>query len=115
MYQGDSNEPRDPFSDRAKNVMRSTKRRILGILRPILAALGAFFIIIGVPIAMMTPFPFVPIGLPIVILGTVLLARNSLAGRRWMQNTLKKHPSLERFAPHWLLKLIFGEDAEKAG
>lgn len=86
----------------------------LKLLRPILAVLGMFFIVIGVPIAILTPIPLVPIGLPIVILGVVLLARNSLAGKRWMQNTISKHPSLKRFAPNWLLHLILGDDVDKA-
>lgn len=80
------------------------------VLRPVLAGFGVFFIVIGVPIAFMTPFPFIPIGLPIVILGVVLLARNSLTGRRWMQGVLEKHPRLERFAPKWLLNMIHAPD-----
>ncbi len=82
------------------------------LFRPVLAGMGLFFIVIGVPIAIMTPFPFIPIGLPIVILGVVLLARNSLAGRRWMQAMIRRHPRLKRFAPDWLLHMIFGDDIE---
>lgn len=84
-------------------------RSVMSLLRAVLAVLGAFLIVIGVPIAFVTPFPFVPIGLPIVILGVVLLARNSMIGKRWMQSMLQRHPTLERFAPHWLLNLILGE------
>ncbi|MEM8920429.1 MAG: hypothetical protein AAGB25_03615 [Pseudomonadota bacterium] len=78
------------------------------VLRPVLALLGAGLIIAGIPIAIATPL--IPIGLPVIILGVVLLARNSLAGRRWMQRTLKRHPSLKRFAPDWLVRLILGRD-----
>lgn len=85
------------------------KGSMLAVLRPIWALLGVFFIIIGVPIAFLSTV--LPIGLPIVILGVVLLARNSSVGRRWMQNTIAKHPSLKRFAPSWLLNLIFGGKA----
>ncbi|WP_199285686.1 hypothetical protein [Hirschia maritima] len=85
----------------------------MALFRPILAILGVFFIVIGVPIAFLTPIPFVPIGLPIVILGVVLLARNSLVGRRWMKATIAKHPRLKKFAPNWLLKLILGEQEVK--
>ncbi len=90
------------------------KGGVLKFLRPLLALLGMFFIVIGVPIAFLTPIPFVPIGLPIVILGVVLLARNSLAGKRWMQNTIAKHPNLKRFAPNWLLQLILGDEADRS-
>ena len=89
--------------------LKNTLASVQGVLRPVLALLGIILIIIGVPIAILTPFPFVPIGLPIVILGCVLLARNSMSGRRWMQSTLERYPTLERFAPSWLLKLILGE------
>ena len=109
MYEGDSNQGDSRRTALPGGLVRSAVDGIMRFLRPILAGLGAFLIIIGVPIAMMTPFPFVPIGLPIVILGTVLLARNSTAGKRWMQNMLEHHPKLERFAPQWLLKLILGE------
>ncbi|MEL6663412.1 MAG: hypothetical protein AAFO57_02095 [Pseudomonadota bacterium] len=80
------------------------------LVRQLFALLGLFFIIIGVPLAILTPFPFVPIGLPVVILGVVLLGRNSMWGRRWMEGVLKRYPSVERFAPNWLMKLVFGRE-----
>lgn len=80
------------------------------LFRQFLALLGMVFIIIGVPLAMITPFPFVPIGLPVVIIGVVLLGRNSVWGRRWMEGILDRWPALERYAPHWLMKLVFGRD-----
>lgn len=82
------------------------------IIRQTLAILGLFFIIIGVPLAMLTPFPFVPIGLPVVILGVALLGRNSIWGRRWMEGVMERHPTVERFAPNWLMKLVFGRDKQ---
>ncbi|MEM7767507.1 MAG: hypothetical protein AAF253_08465 [Pseudomonadota bacterium] len=80
------------------------------VIRQTLAVLGLVFIIIGVPLAILTPFPFIPIGLPVVILGVVLLGRNSLWGRRWMEGVLERHPTVERYAPDWLMKLVFGRD-----
>ncbi|MCI4645218.1 MAG: hypothetical protein MRY64_10580 [Hyphomonadaceae bacterium] len=81
-------------------------------VRQCLALLGLFFIIVGVPIAFLTPFPFVPIGLPVVILGVVLLGRNSVWGRRWMEGVIARHPTIERFAPNWLMRLVFGRDKQ---
>lgn len=78
------------------------------LLRQSLALLGLFLIIIGVPIAILTPFPFVPIGLPIVIVGVVLLGRFSVWGKMWMERVLERFPSIERFAPNWLMQLVFG-------
>lgn len=83
------------------------QQSISAIVRSALAILGALLIPIGVVIAFLTPI--LPIGLPIVIVGVVLLARNAVWGRRFVQGTLRKYPKLERFAPDWLLKLIFGE------
>ncbi|MAI90811.1 MAG: hypothetical protein CBB65_10245 [Hyphomonadaceae bacterium TMED5] len=80
---------------------------VAAVFRSALAILGAALIPIGVIIAFLTPI--IPVGLPIVILGVVLLARNAVWGRRFVQNTLARHPKLERFAPDWLLRLIFGE------
>jgi|GEM_PF-3026533 len=100
----------DSFQSRSVAVAKGSA---MALFRPILALLGVFFIVIGVPIAFLTPIPFVPIGLPIVILGVVLLARNSLVGRRWMKATIAKHPRLKKFAPNWLLKLILGEQEVK--
>ncbi len=82
------------------------------IVRQFLAILGVFLIMVGVPLAMLTPFPFVPIGLPVVLLGVSLLGRNSVWGRRWMEGLLVRYPTLERFAPNWLMKLVFGRDKE---
>ena len=82
------------------------------LLRQAFALLGLVLIMIGVPIAVMTPFPFIPIGLPIVILGVVLLGRNSLWGRSWMESVLRRHPSIEKYAPDWLMKAVFGREKQ---
>ncbi|MEO1101828.1 MAG: hypothetical protein AAFW65_08275 [Pseudomonadota bacterium] len=83
------------------------------LVRQLFALLGLVLIIVGVPIAILTPFPFVPIGLPIVILGVALLGRNSLWGRNWMEGVLSRHPNIERFAPNWLMKLVFGREKKR--
>ena len=107
-----SEEPSEMKSNKTQGVAAGAAAvGVTTVVRPVLAAFGGFLIVIGVPIAMATPIPFLPFGLPIVILGVVLLARNSRAGKRWMQNMLKRHPRLERFAPHWLLNLILGDEA----
>ena len=54
--------------------------------------------------------PIIPVGLPIAILGVVLLGRNAMWGRRWMESVLARHPRVERFAPNWLMRLVFGRD-----
>jgi len=79
------------------------------LIRGMLALLGVGLIIIGVPIAIITPFPMIPIGLSIVIAGTVLVARNSLTGRLWLAGMVERHPQIQRLTPKWLKALLFGK------
>ena len=78
------------------------------LVRQAFALLGLLLIIIAIPIAFVTPF--LPIGLPIAIIGVVLLGRNSLWGKNWMEGVMRRHPKIERFAPNWLMKAIFGRE-----
>ena len=78
------------------------------LIRQMFALIGLFMIIIAIPIAFVTPI--LPIGLPIAILGVVLLGRNSVWGRRWMEDVITRHPRVERFAPNWLMKAVFGRE-----
>ncbi len=107
---------RDPF-DMTRPAPAVTDQPIAAVgqgmrtlVRQLFAILGLVLIIVGVPIALVTPFPFVPIGLPIVILGVALLGRNSMWGRNWMEGVLARHPKIERFAPNWLMKLVFARE-----
>jgi hypothetical protein len=86
---------------------------MMAIIRSTLAVLGFVLIPLGVIVALLTPA--LPIGLPIVITGVVLASRNSAWGRRVFQSILMKYPKLEKFAPEWLLKMIFGDDYVKPG
>ncbi|MEM6947539.1 MAG: hypothetical protein AAF486_05570 [Pseudomonadota bacterium] len=81
------------------------------LVRQCFALLGLALIPIGIVIAVLTPV--LPVGLPIVILGVALLGRNSLWGRRWMEGVLSRHPSVERFAPNWLMKLVFAREKRR--
>lgn len=76
--------------------------------RQVLAVTGLGMIALAIPVAFLTPV--LPIGLPLAILGVILLGRNAIWGKRWMENRMARHPSLERFAPNWLMKLVFGRD-----
>jgi len=76
--------------------------------RQILALTGLIMIVVAIPIAFVTPI--IPVGLPIAIVGVVLLGRNAVWGRRWMESVLARHPRVERFAPNWLMRLVFGRD-----
>ncbi len=94
-----------PGPDRpARNLFQ---QGVVAVIRSALAIIGVILIPLGVIIAFLTPI--LPVGLPIVILGVVLVARNADWGTRAFQSILNRYPALERFAPDWLLKLIFGD------
>lgn len=76
--------------------------------RQALAIIGLVLVILSVPIGILTPF--LPIGLPIGIFGSALLARNSVWGQRFIGYILDKNPNLERISPNWLIKLVLGRD-----
>lgn len=82
------------------------------MLRQFLAMLGLVLIVVAIPIAFVTPI--LPIGLPIAIVGVVLLGRNAIWGKRWMENMLARNPRLERFAPNWLMRAVFGREKHKS-
>jgi hypothetical protein len=108
----DSNEPfgERPSPSQFGQPIAAMGQTMRTLLRQFLAILGLVLIVLGVPLAFLTPIPGVPIGLTVVILGVVLLGRNSVWGRNWMEGVLARHPTIERFAPNWLMKLVFGRD-----
>ncbi|MFN7056045.1 hypothetical protein [Hyphomonas sp.] len=77
-------------------------------VRQVLAVSGLGLIVLSIPIGIATPI--LPIGLPMAIVGVVLLGRNAVWGRRWMESVLHRHPRVERFAPNWLMRTVFGRD-----
>ncbi|MFN3608254.1 MAG: hypothetical protein ACK4Y9_04240 [Hyphomonas sp.] len=76
--------------------------------RQLLAVSGLGMIVLAVPVGIATPF--IPIGLPLAIVGVVLLGRNAVWGRRWMESILARHPRVERLAPNWLMRSVFGRE-----
>ncbi len=77
-------------------------------MRQGLALIGLVLIVLAVPVAFATPF--IPVGLPMAIVGVVLLGRNAVWGRRWMESVLARHPRIERMAPNWLMTRVFGRE-----
>lgn len=91
-------------------IMASSLR---AIMRQCLAVLGLLLIVLAIPVGIVTPL--LPIGLPLAILGVVLLGRNAVWGKRWMEGVLARHPKLERFAPNWLMRAVFGREKSSHG
>ncbi len=104
----DENPSPNRKSDGKPKPIGSIRNGVNVALRQILALIGLVMIIVAIPIAFVTPL--LPIGLPIAIVGVVLLGRNAVWGRRWMEGVLERHPRVERFAPNWLMRLVFGRD-----
>ncbi len=80
--------------------------------RQTLAATGLGLIVLSVPVGFATPF--IPLGLPLAIVGVVLLGRNAVWGRRWMEGMMTRYPALERLAPEWLIKSVFNREKRLA-
>lgn len=72
------------------------------IVRAILAVMGGFFILIGL---ILFPLP-IPLGLPLILVGLVLLARNATWAKAWVMRLAKRHPGLTEKAPRWLKKAL---------
>ena len=98
----------DPQSGFLFRPFAQLRKQVNGALRQVLAIVGLMHIAVAIPIGMATPF--LPIGLPIAIIGVILLGRNSVWGRRWMEGIMERFPHVERFAPHWLMKLVFNRE-----
>jgi hypothetical protein len=86
--------------------IRSLRKGVNVAYRQGLAAAGLGLIALSVPVGIVTPF--VPVGLPMAVVGAVLLGRNAVWGRRWMESVLARHPRVERLAPDWLMTQVFG-------
>ncbi len=90
--------------------INSLRQGVNVAVRQVLALIGLVLIILAVPVGFATPF--IPVGLPMAIVGVVLLGRNAVWGRRWMEGMLARHPRLERMAPNWLMKRVFGREKQ---
>jgi drug/metabolite transporter (DMT)-like permease len=77
-------------------------------VRQVLALTGLVLIVLSIPVGFATPF--VPVGLPMAVVGVVLLGRNAVWGRRWMESVLTRYPRIEKMAPNWLMARVFGRE-----
>ena len=83
------------------------------VVRQCLAVFGLSLIVLAIPIGILTPI--LPIGLPLAIVGVILLGRNAIWGKRWMESVMVRNPRVERFAPNWLMRAVFGRDKRTGG
>ena len=88
---------------------RSDRRPVrLGLRRGLLALLGGLLLLVSIPLAILTPFPFIPIGFSVGVAGAALVARNSDAGRALIAKQLNRYPGLQKALPDWLRSLVLG-------
>ncbi|MEL7452632.1 MAG: hypothetical protein AAGJ50_04585 [Pseudomonadota bacterium] len=83
------------------------------LVRQAFALLGLLCLLLAVPIGFLTPF--LPIGLPIGVIGAILLGRNTIWGRNLISRILERHPQFEKRAPNWLIQLILSRDKHSQG
>lgn len=95
-----------PVSYPPPMAIRSLRQGVNVAFRQVLAVSGGALLLLSVPVAIATPF--LPVGLPMAVVGAVLLGRNAVWGRRWMEGVLDRHPRIERMAPNWLMTQVFG-------
>ncbi|MHA6288989.1 hypothetical protein [Maricaulis sp. CAU 1757] len=77
------------------------------IIRAVAVALGLLLIALSVPVAILTPFPFVPIGAFVGLLGLILVAGASKTLHRKITNGLRRFP--------WIWKRVRFAFGEKEG
>jgi len=107
MLSENSSSPKEPTyaPPMAINVVR---QGVNVAARQMLALSGLGLVILSLPVGFATPF--LPVGLPMAVVGAVLLGRNAVWGRRWMEGMLARYPRIEKMAPRWLMVRVFGRE-----
>jgi hypothetical protein len=86
--------------------IRSLRKGVNVAYRQGLAAAGFGLLVLSVPVGIATPA--VPVGLPMAVVGGVLLGNNLSWGLRWLDDYLGRHPRIEQQLPDGLIKLVLG-------
>ena len=84
---------------------------IQAVIRAIGVALGLFMVVIAIPFAV-TP---IPLGLPLLVLGLLLLAGTSKTAHRIITDFLKRHPGLWERVKHVFDRFHRDEDKDGQG
>lgn len=86
--------------------IRSLRKGVNVAYRQGLAAAGFGLLVLSVPVGILTPA--VPFGLPMAVVGGVLLGNNLDWGLRWLDDYLARHPRIEQRMPDWLVMQVLG-------
>ena len=101
--------PAPPQTTYAPPMTINVKRQSVNVAaRQGLALTGLGLIVLSVPVGFATPA--LPLGLPLAVVGAVLIGRNAVWARQWLESTLTRHPRIEKMAPNWLVTRIFGRE-----
>lgn len=63
-------------------------------MKAILSIVGVVLLVLAFPIGFLTPF--IPVGLPMAIVGLVLIGRNSRFGKGMILTTARRHPRVRQ-------------------
>lgn len=63
-------------------------------MKLVLSLVGIVLLVLALPIGALTPF--IPVGLPMAIVGLVLIGRNSRLGKGMILTTARRHPRMRQ-------------------
>jgi hypothetical protein len=63
-------------------------------MKALLSLVGIILLVLSFPIGALTPF--IPVGLPMAIVGLVLIGRNSRLGKGMILTTARRHPRVRQ-------------------
>jgi hypothetical protein len=63
-------------------------------MKAILSLVGIVLLVFSFPVGVLTPF--IPVGLPMAIIGLVLIGRNSRFGKGMILSTARRHPRVRQ-------------------
>ena len=82
------------------------RRLWLQLVRALGAVIGTMLVLAGIPIAIATPIPFLPIGLFVSLAGVILITRSSSSASKAIRAFLMRRPRLRRRVPDRILKAM---------
>ncbi len=110
--------PRDPIASSGPaerpveyappKVVHSTLSGVNVKSRQALAGLGAALLLIALPAGLLTPG--LPLGLVLAVLGAMLLSLHWVWARRWLDEAVLRHPTIEAVMPASLVRALLGRD-----
>jgi hypothetical protein len=77
-----------------------------------LALGGAALVMLSLPVGLV--LPSIPLALPMVVIGAVLVGLNAVWARRWLDEMFRRYPQVEKKVPDWLILMASGRQKRGA-